>query len=194
MAYFPKTPDAYNGDNYLIAKLALVACLAQWLSGLTNGKVNMLVICLILGVLFREVGFLDEASLTKANGFTFVIGAVLVNVFASLASTTPAILLSMIKPLLIAVVIGLVSCTAVAILVGRIFKQSWYMSFALGVTALFGFPGTLIVPTEVAKAVAENDEEKELILQNILPQMIIAGMVSVSIVSVIFAGIMAEWA
>lgn len=191
---FPKTPDAYNGDNYLIAKLALVACLAQWLSGLTNGKVNMLVICLILGVLFREVGFLDEASLTKANGFTFVIGAVLVNIFASLASATPVILLSMIKPLLIAVVIGLVSCTAVAILVGRIFKQSWYMSFALGVTALFGFPGTLIVPTEVAKAVAENDEEKELILQNILPQMIIAGMVSVSIVSVIFAGIMAEWA
>ena len=52
----------------------------------------------------------------------------------------------MIKPLLIAVVIGLVSCTAVAILVGRIFKQSWYMSFALGVTALFGFPGTLIAP------------------------------------------------
>ncbi len=191
---FPKTPDAYNGDNYLIAKLALVACLAQWLSGLTSGKVNMLVICLILGVLFREVGFLDEASLTKANGFTFVIGAVLVNVFASLASTTPAILLSMIKPLLIAVVIGLVSCAVVAILVGRIFKQSWYMSFALGVTALFGFPGTLIVPTEVAKAVAENDEEKDLILQNILPQMIIAGMVSVSIVSVIFAGIMAEWA
>ncbi len=120
----------------------------------------MLVICLILGVLFREVGFLDEASLTKANGFTFVIGAVLVNVFASLASTTPAILLSMIKPLLIAVVIGLVSCTAVAILVGRIFKQSWYMSFALGVTALFGFPGTLIVPTEVAKAVAEKRRGK----------------------------------
>ena len=191
---FPKTTDAYNGDNYLIAKLALVTCLAQWLSGLTSGKVNMLVICLILGVLFREVGFLDEASLTKANGFTFVIGAVLVNVFASLASTTPAILLSMIKPLLIAVVIGLVCCAVVAILVGRIFKQSWYMSFALGVTALFGFPGTLIVPTEVAKAVAENDEEKDLILQNILPQMIIAGMVSVSIVSVIFAGIMAEWA
>ena len=191
---FPKTTDAYNGDNYLIAKLALVTCLAQWLSGLTSGKVNMLVICLILGVLFREAGFLDEASLTKANGFTFVIGAVLVNVFASLASTTPAILLSMIKPLLIAVVIGLASCAVVAILVGRIFKQSWYMSFALGVTTLFGFPGTLIVPTEVAKAVAENDEEKNLILQNILPQMIIAGMVSVSIVLVIFAGIMAEWA
>lgn len=190
---FPKTPDDYNGPNYLIAKLAIVACLAQWLSGLTGGKVNMLVICLVLGVIFKEIGFLDEASLTKANGFTFVIGAVLVNVFASLANTTPALVLSMIKPLAVVVVIGLVCCAVVAILVGKIFHQSWYMSCALGVTALFGFPGTLIVPTEVAKAVADSEDEKEVILQNILPKMIIAGMVSVSIVSVVFAGVMANW-
>lgn len=187
---FPKTPEAYNGPNYLIAKLAIVACIAQWLSGLSGGKVNMLVICLVLGVIFTEIGFLDEGSLTKANGFTFVIGAVLCNVFGSLANTTPALLLSMVKPLLIVVVIGLACCGVVAVAVGKIFKQSWYMSCALGVTALFGFPGTMIVPTEVAKAVADNDEEQQVILQAILPKMIIAGMVSVSIVSVVAAGIM----
>ena len=187
---FPKTPEAYNGPNYLIAKLAIVACIAQWLSGLSGGKVNMLVICLVLGVIFTEIGFLDEGSLTKANGFTFVIGAVLCNVFGSLANTTPALLLSMVKPLLIVVVIGLVCCGVVAVAVGKIFKQSWYMSCALGVTALFGFPGTMIVPTEVAKAVADNDEEQQVILQAILPKMIIAGMVSVSIVSVVAAGVM----
>lgn len=191
---FPQMPKAYNGDNFIIAKLALVACLAQWLSGLTGGKVNMLVICLILGVIAREIGFLDEGSLTKANGFTFVIGAVLVNVFASLANTTPALVLSMLKPLAIVVVVGLISCAVIAILVGKLFGQSWYMSFALGVTALFGFPGTLIVPTEVVKAVADNDEEKGIITQNLVPRMIIAGMVSVSIVSVLFAGVMAGWA
>ena len=27
-----------------------IACLAQWLSGLTNGKANMLVICLITSI------------------------------------------------------------------------------------------------------------------------------------------------
>lgn len=188
--FIPKTPDAYNGPNYMIAKLALVACVASWLSGLSQGKVNMLVICLVLGVIAREIGFLDEGALTKANGFTFVIGAVLCNVFASLANTTPALLVSMIKPLLIIVVIGLACCAVVAILVGKIFKQSWYMSFALGVTALFGFPGTLIVPTEVAKSVATSEEEEKVLLQEILPKMIIAGMVSVSIVSVLAAGIM----
>ena len=189
----PQVPEKYNGPNYMIAKLALVALLSQWLSGLTGGKVNMLVICLILGVCFRAIGFLDEGSLTKANGFTFVIGAVLTNVFASLANTTPSTLVSMIGPLLIIFAVGLAICAAVAILVGKLLGESWYMSFALGVTALFGFPGTLIVPTEVANAVGENPEEVEMLKKNLIPKMIIAGMVSVSVVSVVFAGIMAAW-
>jgi Na+/glutamate symporter len=178
----------------MIAKLAIVACIAQWLSGLTAGKVNMLVICLILGVIFRAVGFLDEGSLTKANGFTFVIGGVLTNVFASLANTTPSQLVSMIVPLIIIFIVGLGICALVAILVGKLLGESWYMSFALGVTALFGFPGTLIVPTEVANAVGENEAEVEMLKKHLIPKMIIAGMVSVSVVSVVFAGIMAAWA
>lgn len=189
----PPLPDKYNGDNLLLAKLAIVACIAQWLSGLTNGSLNTLVICLLLGVFFREIGFLEEAPLTKANGFTFVIGAALVNVFTSLATSTPQMLLSMLKPLIIVIIIGVVSFAVVAILVGKIFRQSWYMCVALASTALFGFPGTFIVSNEVANASADNDQEREIILQNIMPKMIIAGMVSVSIVSVVVAGIMASW-
>lgn len=188
---FPPIPEKYNGDNLLLAKLAVIACLAQWLSGLTDGNVNNLVICLLLGVVFREIGFLDEAPLTKANGFTFVIGAALVNVFSSLATSTPQMILSMIGPLVIVIVIGVISFAVVAILVGKIFKQSWYICIAMASTALFGFPGTFIVSNEVANASAENDEEKEIILQNIMPKMIISGMVSVSIVSVLVAGVMA---
>ncbi len=190
---FPTIPEKYNGSNLLISKLAIVACLAKCLSDMTNGNVNMLAICLVLGVIFRELGFLEEAPLTKANGFTFVIGAATVNVFASLATSTPQMVLSMLKPLLIVIVIGVLSCAVVAIVVGKIFKQSWYMSVAMGATALFGFPGTFIVSNEVANAVGDTEEEKAIISQNITPKMIISGMVSVSIVSVIVAGIMAKW-
>ena len=188
---FPPIPEKYNGDNLLLAKLAVIACLAQWLSNLTDGTVNNLVICLLLGVFFREIGFLDEAPLTKANGFTCVIGAALVNVFTSLATSTPQMILSMIKPLIIVIVIGVISFAIVAILVGKIFRQSWYICIAMASTALFGFPGTFIVSNEVANASADNEEEKEIILQNIMPKMIISGMVSVSIVSVVVAGLMA---
>ena len=145
----------------------------------------------MLGVFFREIGFLDEAPLTKANWIHFVIGAALVNVFASLATSTPQMILSMIKPLIIVIVIGVISFAIVAILIGKIFRQSWYICVAMASTALFGFPGTFIVSNEVANASADNEEEKEIILQNIMPKMIISGMVSVSIVSVVVAGLMA---
>lgn len=193
LKFIPDIPEKYRGANLMLAKLAIVACLAQYLSNLTGGKVNMLVICLILGVLFHEFGFLEEGAMEKANGFTFVIGAVLTNVFANLANTTPGQLVSMIKPMIVIFVVGLASCAAISIIIGKIFGESWYMSFALGVTALFGFPGTFIVPNEVAKAVGETEEEQQAILQHIMPRMLIAGMVSVSIVSVLFAGVMVNW-
>ncbi len=190
----PPVPDDYNEPNFIIAKLGLVACLASWLSGLTGGKVNYLLLCLILGVLFTELGVLDPGSLTKANGFTFVLAASLVNVAINLANTTPAMILGMIKPLLIVYLIGIPCCAIVSILVGKLFHESWYLSCALSITALFGFPGTVIVPTEVSKAVAETEEERKLIQSSIMPKMIIAGMVSVSIVSGVVAGIMSSWA
>lgn len=193
LKFIPDIPEKYRGANLMLAKLAIVACLAQYLSNLTGGKVNMLVICLILGVLFHEFGFLEEGAMEKANGFTFVIGAVLTNVFANLANTTPGQLVTMIKPMIVIFVIGLASCAVISIIIGKIFGESWYMSFALGVTALFGFPGTFIVPNEVAKAVGETEEEQHVILQHIMPRMLIAGMVSVSIVSVLFAGVMVNW-
>lgn len=190
----PPVPEKYNEANFIIAKLGLVACLASWLSGLTNGKVNFLLLCLVLGVLFTELGLLDPGSLTKANGFSFVIAATIVNVVTSLATTTPAMILSMIKPLLIVYLIGLPCCAIVSILVGKIFHESWYLCCAMSITALFGFPGTVIVPTEVTKAVAETEDEKKLIQGSIMPKMIISGMVSVSVVSVVVAGIMSAWA
>ena len=75
-----------------------------------------------------------------------------------------------------------------------VFHESWYLCCAMSITALFGFPGTVIVPTEVTKAVAETEDEKKLIQGSIIPKMIISGMVSVSVVSVVVAGIMSAWA
>lgn len=40
----------------------------------------------------------------------------------------------------------------------------------MSITALFGFPGTVIVPTEVTKAVAETEDEKKLIQGSIMPK------------------------
>ncbi len=183
--------QGFDSPNYVLAKTALVACAASILSDLTGGKVNMLIICLVLGVIAYEVGFLEKGPLDISKSSTLILAAAMVNAFSSLTQVTPAVLLSMIKPVVIILAIGVASCGIVAVIAGKFLKISWYMSFALGMSAMIGFPATLLVSTEVSKAIAQTPEEEEYLSQNITPKMIIAGMVSVSIVSVIVASVVA---
>ncbi len=189
----PALPDKFNQPNMIIAKVAIVALLSTLIAGWMNGAVNKLVICLILGVLFKEIGFLDESAMTKANSFGLMLAVVTLAVFASLANATPDMVASMVGPLLIVIVIGSVCFMAVSILIGKLFGFSWQISAAIGSTCLFGFPGTFIVTNEVVASVAKSEEEKTIMTQAMLPRMLIAGMVTVSIASVIFAGFMAKW-
>lgn len=66
-----------------------------------------------------------------------------------------------------------------------------WMSIGIGISALFGFPGTVIVPNEVANSVGETEEESQAILEYIQPKMLVAGFITVSIASVVLAGILA---
>jgi len=65
------------------------------------------------------------------------------------------------------------------------------MSIAIGLTALFGFPGTMILSQEAAKGAGENAEELAAIEGEILPKMIVAGFATVTITSVIVTSIIA---
>ncbi len=66
------------------------------------------------------------------------------------------------------------------------------MAIAIGMTALFGFPGTFVLSNEVANANGKTEEERKLILNEILPRMLVAGFATVTIGSVIMAGIMVK--
>lgn len=50
---------------------------------------------------------------------------------------------------------------------------------------------TIIVSNEVANGVGKTKEEQDLILSQILPKMLVSGFITVSIGSVVLAGIMA---
>ena len=188
----PPIPEKYNTANVILCKLALVGYASVLLGKATS--VSMLIYALILGVLLREVGFLDEAALTKCNGFAFVLAGATCSIFSGLVNTTPAMVASMIVPLLIVMAIGLVCCAVVAIVMGKIVHFSCQLSIGLAVTAFFGFPGTYLISNEVARASGDSPEECAAVMASIMPKMIIAGIVSVSVVSGLLAGIMVNWA
>ncbi len=188
---FPSVPEKYNSANFILFKTALLALAGQYLGKIT--PVNQLIYCLIFGILFHELGFLDEACLTKSNGFTFVLAGAMCTIFAGLANTTPQLVVSMLPSLLVVIVLGLAIGFVVSVIVGKMVHLGWRMSFAIAVTALIGFPGTFILSREVSDAVGTNDEEVHVVMDYIMPKMIIGGIVSVSVVSGIAASIMLNW-
>jgi putative effector of murein hydrolase len=188
---FANVPEKYNSANLILFKTALIALIAQQLANLTG--VNQLIFALVLGVFFHEIGLLDDACLTKANGFSFVIAGALCNVFSGLANTTPGQLVSMLLDIILVFVIGVAVAAVVSIVVGKFLHFSWRLSLAVAITALFGFPGTYLVSREVASAVGKDDEEAQVVMSYLMPKMVIAGIVSVSVVSGLAASIMCGW-
>lgn len=196
----PYIPDKYNGPNIMMAKVAFFAFLATITANAINGwiastfetafSISALIFALIYGIIAKELGFIEENPMKRAGADGFMLVVVTLSIFTNLAQSTPDMVAVMLWPLLVVVVTGSVTFLIISTLVGKIFGVSWQMSCAIGSTCLFGFPGTYIVTNEVVNATAANDEEKQLMLDHMMPKMLIAGMVSVSITSVLIAGYM----
>ena len=101
------------------------------------------------------------------------------------------VLLILVIVLLIAFVFGLAGIAVFAVLTGKLVGYTVPMSIAIGLTALFGFPGTMILSQEAAKGAGETAEEVAAIEGDILPKMIVAGFATVTITSVIVTSIIA---
>lgn len=194
---FPKLPKEYESNNYYLAKTALVALLASllsmWLNNLAGfSLMDSNILSLLLGVVFSELGFLDNEILNKGNSFGISMAALTTVILASLADATPAVIVDLLPTILIALGFGSVGILVFTFIGSKIFKMSKWMCFGIGISALFGFPGTYIVSQEVTQSVGTTESEREAISSHILPKMLVSGFVTVSIGSVVLAGIAAS--
>ena len=176
----------------LLAKLAIVAFVSFKLAALTNDVIHKYVMCLFVGVAAREIGFLEEAVMTKANSFGLAMVALMAVIFGNLAKATPEMLASILFPLIASLVLGVIGISIFSAIAGKLLGYSLEMSIAIGATALFGFPGTFIISNEVANANGKTEEERGAILHEIMPKMLVAGFVTVTIASVVLAGFMVK--
>lgn len=191
-ALIPPLPKDLQTTYMLLLKLAVCAFLATKLSALTKGLVHTYVWCLFIGVLGRFIGFLEPNAMTQANAFGLGMTALMAVIFAPLANATPEVLQTILFPLVVTLILGTIGIVILSTIAAKIFKMSSAMAIAIGTTALFGFPGTFILSNEVANANGKTDEERKKILDEILPRMLVAGFATVTVGSVIMAGIMVK--
>lgn len=188
---FRNMPEKYNTDFFKFFRLALVGYAAYLVSTVAAPVVEIspFVLCLLFGVIARSIGFLERHPLQKANGFGFAIMALLLFIFDGLKTATPQMMLEILYPLIGTIIIGLVGMYLFSFIIGKVLKVSKEMAFACSLTALYGFPADYIITVEVINALTRDEKEREMLTSRMLPPMLVAGFITVTIVSVILAGI-----
>jgi hypothetical protein len=182
----PPLPVEYQTPYVILLKLGFVGWLASIIGPAIH--VNNFVVCLLLGVIFCEIGFLEEKALNKANSFGFLMTVLMGFIFANLSQATPAMLKQIAFPLFGIIILGVLGMYIMSLIVGKFLGSSKEMTFACMLTSLYGFPADYILTHEAIKSVCETDDEKEYVLDDMLPKMLVAGFTTVTIASVIIAG------
>ena len=189
----PELPAKWNGPVMILLKLGIVAWLATQAAKIPFGsfKLSGAVWALIFGVIFTTIGFLDENSLNKSNSYGIIMFALMMYVFDGLKTATPEMLGSIILPMILLIVFGVGGMAIAVWIAAKLLKVSFCMGLATALTALYGFPPNAIITENTCTALAENAEEKDYLMGEMFAPMIVGGFTTVTITSVIIAGIFA---
>ncbi|WP_079508927.1 hypothetical protein [Mesobacillus jeotgali] len=188
---FKRLPAKYNTEFFKFFRLSLVAYLAYLTSTLLAPIVSIspFVLALLFGVIATSVGFLEKQVLQKANGFGMAILVLMLFIFDGLKQATPGMLLEILVPLIGTIILGVIGMYIFSFVVGKILKVTKEMAFAVSLTALYGFPADYIITNEVINSLTDDEKEREALTSHMLPPMLVGGFVTVTIVSVVLAGI-----
>lgn len=184
---FPAVPEAYLTPYVILVKLGFVAWLAVLASPILH--LNQFVVCLLFGVIGREIGFLEEKALVKANAFGFLMTVLMAYIFAGLSQATPVMLKEIAGPLFGIIVLGVAGMGIFSMILGKLLGYTKEMAFSVAMTALYGFPADYVLTIEAIKSSTETEEEREYAMDQMIPKMLVGGFTTVTIASVIIAGI-----
>ena len=175
----PELPAKWNTTVVMLGKLGLIAWIATLLGQIVIPGLNMTI--------------LETDTLHKTNSYGIIMFALMMYIFDGLKTCTPEMLGSIIVPMVGLIVVG-VAGMAIFVFVGaKILKLSFPLALATALTALYGFPPNAIITESTCDALSKgNAEEKEYLMGKMFAPMIVGGFTTVTITSVIVAGIFAN--
>ena len=188
----PELPGKWNSQVVMLGKLGLICWLATLMAKIpvpVIGNISGLVWGLILGIIFTSIGFLDENILTKANSYGIVMFALLMYMFNGLKDCTPAMLSNILFPMVMLIVVGVIGMAIVVFFVAKLLKLSFPMAMATALTALYGFPANAIITETTCNNLTDDADERAYLMGRMVAPMIVGGLTTVTITSVIIAGI-----
>ncbi|RPF52158.1 hypothetical protein [Aquisalibacillus elongatus] len=148
--------------------------------------------CLGLGILSVKVGFLENESLNKANSFTLTMIGIIFVVIGTMADVSPQQVLDNLPAILTILLLGTSGIALGGYVGSKLVKWDPFKGMPVALTALFGFPGDYILCEEVSRSAARNEKEEKMIFDELLTPMLIGGFTTVTVASVVIAGILIQ--
>ncbi|NIK13182.1 hypothetical protein [Alkalibacillus almallahensis] len=147
---------------------------------------------LAIGIIGLKVGFYQHESLRHANSFTMTMIAIIFVVIGTMADVTPMQVVENLPAILTILLVGTASIAFGGWLASKLVGWHPFKGMPVALTALFGFPGDYIVCEEVSRSTARNKEEEKMIFDELLSPMLIGGFTTVTMASVVIAGILIQ--
>ncbi len=179
--------------------IVLSETLAKAFKTLTIGGVhplsfiNMSILCMVFGIVARNTGLVPPNIMrdqAKANGmFSFLS---LCTIIPSLAKIDVSMLPSIGFATVVIFVLVMVF-TFITFMLTPCWKivGSKKLSIGIAMCQMIGYPGTELIAAEITNAVAQTDEERDAVTARIQTAYVISGFTSVTILSVVIAGVLA---
>src|SRR5699024_5742285 len=136
---------------------------------------------------------LETQVMEKANGFGFAMLALLLFILDGLKNATPSMMLEIIYILIGCIVLGVIGMYIFSFIIGKLLKRSPNLALAVTLTSLYGFQADYIIKMEVINSLTPHHNERDVLTSHMLPPMLVGGFITVTIVSVILAGIFVQY-
>lgn len=193
--FFHQKHAKYYTPFMCLGIAALLIYIAGILSKVTAGFIGQTLWSMILGIIARNIGLVPGNFLrdnAKSAGFFNFLA--LVTIVPSLGkielSHIPVIGFNALAVFVVSVIFIFVlfKYTPLWKVVG-----SKDLSIGIAMCQMIGYPGTQMVADEIASAVGQNQQEKDLIQSKIGTAYVISGFASVTILSVFIANFLANF-
>lgn len=148
--------------------------------------------CLAIGVIGLKIGIFEPKTLEKANSFTMTMIGIIFVVIGTMAGVTPTQVLNNLPSVVLILIIGTFGIALGGFIMSKLLKWHPFKGMPVALTALFGFPADYILCEEVSRSIARNKKEEKAIFDELLAPMLIGGFTTVTVASVIIAGILVQ--
>lgn len=173
-----------------------IASFFGYLAGVLQEKtgISYSIWALVFGIVLTFLGVVPEKILDKAKASGLLNMAVFASIIPSLAKVKLEQLTSLGFNIILIFVITMVFLFLFMYIL-PLYKINGSRNLTLGISVcqLLGFPATFLVSNEIAKAISQNEEEQKIVMDLIMPKYVIAGITTVTCISIITAGIMEKF-